>query len=71
MRRRHGGEPDRPLAALADSSRCQPGCVRAACVSAGVERVHGGGGESVRFVLVEVQVDVGKREPGAVALTVG
>jgi len=37
-------------------------------VGSSVERPHGCGGESVCFVRIEVQVDVGEREPGAVGL---
>jgi hypothetical protein len=50
-----------------------PGClqarhVRASGVGARVQRVDGSGRESVRACLVQVQVDVGQRKPGAVGL---
>jgi hypothetical protein len=45
--------------------------VRAGSVRSGIERMHGRGREGVRFVLVEGEVDVRQREPGAVGLPVG
>jgi len=46
------------LAWLPDAGGVKSGSVGAGGVSARVKRVHGGGRERVRLVLVEVQVDV-------------
>jgi len=53
---------------LLDPGRLQAGRVRAFGIGAGVECMEGGRGEDMGARLVQVQVDVGERKPGAVRL---
>ena len=53
---------------LLDTGGLQACSVCAPGVSAGIQRVHRARGESVCVRLVEVQIDVGERKPGAIGL---